>query len=168
MYAVLLITVMTTMLIVFLGEYPDFITVKGFVKNPLTILSFIFFMYLYGPSNEEFGWRGYALDKMLVKHGFLKGSLIQGFIWGIWHLPWIFYSTQWQSQAFSISPLWFVAFILQCMTSSLVISIGYIISKRNCFTAATIHGVGNVSLGLFYSLKLVYRYNSKRVKKLWG
>jgi len=151
LYAVLLIAVMTAMLILSFGEYPDFITVKSFAQNPLMILSFILFMYLYGPSNEEFGWRGYALDKMLVKYGFLRGSLILGFIWGIWHLPWIFYLTQWQSQAFAISPVWFVAFVLQCMISSLVISIGHIISKRNYFTAATIHGVGNASLGLIYT-----------------
>lgn len=151
-YLTLLILLMTAVLILFFGEYPDFVTIKGFIHNPLSVLDFIFFMYLYGPSNEEFGWRGYALDKMLVKHGFLKGSLILGFIWGIWHLPWIFYSTQWQSQAFAISPLWFVAFVLQCMTSSLVISIGHIISKRNYFTAATIHGVGNASLGLIYTV----------------
>jgi membrane protease YdiL (CAAX protease family) len=152
LYMILLILVMTIALSTYLGEYPDFATIKGFIQNPLSILGFIFFLYLYGPSNEEFGWRGYALDKMLIKYGFLKASLILGFIWGIWHLPWIFYSTQWQSQAFAISPLWFIAFILQCMTSSLVISIGYILSKRNYFIAATIHGVGNASLGLIYTV----------------
>lgn len=150
-YFILLISSMTAMLIRIFGEYPNFVTIRGFLSNPLSILGFIFFFYLYGPSNEEFGWRGYALDKMLVKYGFLKGSLILGFIWGIWHLPWIFYSTQWQSQAFAISPLWFVAFILQCMASSVVISIGHILSKRNYFTGATIHGVGNASIGLFYT-----------------
>ena len=147
LYLILFILLMAGALSLALGEYPDFQTLKGFVQNPLSVLSFIFFMYLYGPSNEEFGWRGYALDKMLVKYGFVKGSLILGFIWGIWHLPWIFYATQWQSQAFEVSPLWFVVFILQCMLSSLVISIGYIISKRNYFTAATLHGIGNASLG---------------------
>lgn len=149
-YLILLVSVMTAALVSFLGEYPDFVMIKAFVQNPLSILGFIFFLYLYGPSNEEFGWRGYALDKLLVKHGFLKGSLILGFIWGIWHIPWIFYPTQWQSQSFALSPLWFVAFVLQCMSASLVISIGYIISKRNYFTAATIHGVGNSALGLIY------------------
>lgn len=151
-YTLVLMFLMTAALILVLGEYPDFAMIKGFFRNPLSILGFIFFMYLYGPANEEFGWRGYALDKMLVKYGFIKGSLILGFIWGIWHLPWIFYATQWQSQAFHMSPLWLLAFILQCMTSSLVISIGYILSKRNYFTAATLHGVGNASLGLIYTM----------------
>ena len=152
LYLILFILLMAGALSLALGEYPDFETLKGFVQKPLSVLGFIFFMYLYGPSNEEFGWRGYALDKMLVKYGFLKGSLILGFIWGIWHLPWIFYATQWQSQAFALSPLWFVVFILQCMLSSLVISIGYIISQRNYFTAATLHGIGNASLGLLYTV----------------
>ena len=147
----LFILFMTAALILFLGEYPDYMTIKGFISKPLSILSFLFLMYLYGPSNEEFGWRGYALDTMLVKHGFLKGSLLLGFIWGMWHLPWIFYPSQWQSQAFAVSPLWFAAFVLQCMTSSLVISIGLIISKRSYFIAATIHGVGNAALRLFYT-----------------
>lgn len=151
LYFLMLLLLLTAVLVLFFGEYPDFVTVKGFLGNPLSILSFIFFMYLYGPSNEEFGWRGYALDTMMVKYGFLKGSLLLGFIWGIWHLPWIFYPSQWQSQAFAVSPLWFAAFVLQCMTSSLVISIGYIISRRNYFIAATIHGIGNASLRLLYT-----------------
>ncbi|MDD2429875.1 MAG: type II CAAX endopeptidase family protein [Eubacteriales bacterium] len=152
LYAILLISTMTVSLVLFLGEFPDFTLIRSFGKNPLMILGFLFFMYLYGPANEEFGWRGYALDKMLVKHGFLKGSLILGLIWGIWHLPWVFYGTQWQSQAYMVSHLWFFAFVLQCMASSLVISIGYIVSKRNCFISATIHGVGNAAMGLIYSV----------------
>lgn len=151
LYFVLFIGSMLTMLIFVLGELPDFITFKTFGQNPMTIFLFIFFMYLYGPSNEEFGWRGYALDKLLVKYGLFKSSLILGFIWGIWHLPWIFYVTQWQSQSFAISPLWFIVFVLQCMSSSLIISIGHILSKRNYFTSATLHGIGNSSLGLFYT-----------------
>lgn len=142
--------IMTILLSLVLKEFPDYTMWNSFLSKPTNIILFIFFLYLYGPANEEFGWRGYALDKLLVNNGFLKGSLILGFIWGIWHLPWIFYASQWQSQSFQISPLWFIIFILQCMASSLIISIGYILSKRNLFTAATLHGIGNSALGLIY------------------
>jgi membrane protease YdiL (CAAX protease family) len=64
LYLILFILLMAGALSLALGEYPDFQTLKGFVQNPLSVLSFIFFMYLYGPLNEEFGWRGYAIDKM--------------------------------------------------------------------------------------------------------
>lgn len=36
-----------------------------------------------GPVNEELRWRGYALDKMLIRYGFVKGSLMLGFVWGL-------------------------------------------------------------------------------------
>lgn len=73
--------------------------------------------------NEEFGWRSYALDKMLIRYGFVKGSLMLGFVWGLWHLPWIFFSGQWQAQAFQVSPWWFVVYVVQCMIFSVVISV---------------------------------------------
>ncbi|WP_411733786.1 type II CAAX prenyl endopeptidase Rce1 family protein [Paeniglutamicibacter sp.] len=149
-YAVLLLAVATWVLVTFFGENPDFATVKGFVSIPLTILGFIFGLYMWGPVNEEFGWRGYALDKMLIRHGLVKGSLMLGFVWGIWHLPWIFFPGQWQAQAFQVSPWWFVVYVVQCMIFSVVISIAYILSKRSYFVAATVHGVGNVVVGLFY------------------
>ena len=151
LYAVLLLVSATGVLILFFNEKPDFAVISGFVQNPLTLFAFIFFMYLWGPANEEFGWRGYALDKLLVKYGFIKGSLLLGFIWGIWHIPWIFYSAQWQSQSFNISLLWFPVFILSTISSSFVISIAYILSKRNYFIAASIHAVSNSILGIFYS-----------------
>lgn len=166
LYGTLLLVAVTAMLILFFGEYPNFVTIKGFAQNPLTILSFISFMYLWGPSNEEFGWRGYALDKLLVKYGFMKGSLILGFIWGIWHIPWIFYPTQLQSKAFEISPLWFVLFVLNSMSFSLVIAIAHILSKRNYFAGATIHGIGNSVLGLIYTVVSVSGSNFAQVVEL--
>lgn len=151
MYTVLLLTIATGALVVFFGEYPDYTTIRGFVSNPLTILGFVLGLYLWGPVNEEFGWRGYALDKMMIRHGFVRGSLLLGLAWGLWHLPWIFFPGQWQAQAFQVSPWWFVVYVLQCMVFSVVISIAYILSARSAFVAATVHGVGNVAVGVFYS-----------------
>jgi uncharacterized protein len=149
-YAALLLAVATGALVVFFEEAPDFTTLRGFVSNPLTILGFVLGLYLWGPVNEEFGWRGYALDKMFIRHGFLRGSLLLGLVWGLWHLPWIAFPGQWQAQAVQVSPAWFVVYVLQCMVFSVVISIAYVLSARSTFVAATVHGVGNVAVGLFY------------------
>jgi len=55
--------------------------------NPLIFPLEILISLISGPLNEEFGWRGYALDRLMAKFGFLKGSLMLGFVWAIWHLP---------------------------------------------------------------------------------
>ncbi|HWR24011.1 MAG TPA: CPBP family intramembrane glutamic endopeptidase, partial [Feifaniaceae bacterium] len=92
---------------------PDFEVIKGFIDKPMSFLLFIFSAYFFGPANEEFGWRGYALDRMLSQFGFLKGSIALGFFWGLWHLPWCFYAGQWQYEAAQISPWWFVTAWMQ-------------------------------------------------------
>jgi len=36
---------------------------------------------------EEFGWRGYAQGKLVREFGLVKGLLLLGIIWGVWHTP---------------------------------------------------------------------------------
>lgn len=36
---------------------------------------------------EELGWRGYAQNKLVRRHGLLKGLFILGLVWGAWHSP---------------------------------------------------------------------------------
>jgi membrane protease YdiL (CAAX protease family) len=38
------------------------------------------------PLGEEFGWRGFAHPRMVERHGLVKGSLLLGLVWGVWHL----------------------------------------------------------------------------------
>ncbi|WP_418286265.1 CPBP family intramembrane glutamic endopeptidase [Halorubrum sp. DTA46] len=53
-------------------------------------IAFIYILLLGGPLQEEFGWRGYALDPLIDRFGALVGSLGLGLVWGIWHLPWFY------------------------------------------------------------------------------
>lgn len=36
---------------------------------------------------EEFGWRGYAQEKLIRNFGLNRGLILLGAIWGYWHLP---------------------------------------------------------------------------------
>jgi membrane protease YdiL (CAAX protease family) len=44
-------------------------------------------LLLIGPLSEEFGWRGYALDRLQTRWSPLMSSLIVGVTWGLWHGP---------------------------------------------------------------------------------
>jgi membrane protease YdiL (CAAX protease family) len=38
------------------------------------------------PLGEEFGWRGFAHPRMAERFGLVRGSLVVGAVWGLWHL----------------------------------------------------------------------------------
>ncbi len=55
---------------------------------PLAALGPVFVLiFITNALPEEFGWRGYALDRLQNGSNALVASLILGAIWGVWHLP---------------------------------------------------------------------------------
>ena len=55
---------------------------------PLIYLAnFVLIIFIGGPLGEEPGWRGFALPRMQVRYGPLRGTLLLGFLWACWHLP---------------------------------------------------------------------------------
>jgi membrane protease YdiL (CAAX protease family) len=57
------------------------------IATPLLLLTTAQFLRNAGPLGEEFGWRGYALPRMLARWPPLTAGTILGLIWTLWHVP---------------------------------------------------------------------------------
>ena len=125
-------------------EMPTMDYIKAIAANPLNILLILLLSLISGPLNEEFGWRGYALDRLLKKFGFLKGSLILGFIWAIWHLPWYFTPGQAQYNLLQDSTFHAIMFIPSVMMLSVFVSFVYIKTGRSILAGALVHMFSNL------------------------
>ena len=125
-------------------EMPGMDYIKAVAANPLNIFLVLLLSLISGPLNEEFGWRGYALDRLLVRFGFLKGSLFLGFIWAIWHLPWYFTPGQAQYNLLKDSVFHAVMFIPSVMLLSVFVSFVYIKTGRSILAGALVHMFSNL------------------------
>jgi len=111
---------------------------------PLSFAVPIFFVFFLTQAlPEEYGWRGFALDKLQVRWNALTASLILGFLWGLWHLPLHFMSGTTQE----IIPVY--EFILKQMVGAIIYTWVYNNTNRNVFLVILLHAVWNVFGGLF-------------------
>jgi CAAX protease family protein len=74
-----IVHLIATALFVSIGGHPD----RWFhpPNTPETVAALVVF-----PLGEEFGWRGFAHPRMVGRHGAVRGALIVGVVWGLWHL----------------------------------------------------------------------------------
>lgn len=126
---------------IFLNDYQPATTL---LTQPIMIVpTFLVLFFLGGSVQEEFGWRGYALPRLLAKWNPLIASLFLGVIWGFWHLP-LFYISG-VSQSF----MPFGIFLLLAIWFSVLFAWFYIRTNRNLFSALLLHTAINTSLSLF-------------------
>jgi membrane protease YdiL (CAAX protease family) len=57
--------------------------IAQFSVNPI----YMIVIAVAAPTLEEFGWRGYVLDKLQMRWNALTSSLILGILWSLWHVP---------------------------------------------------------------------------------
>ncbi|WP_254764950.1 CPBP family intramembrane glutamic endopeptidase [Natrinema marinum] len=69
------------------GTVPSF----PWAGNPIVLpVAFAFILFLGGPVQEEFGWRGYLLDPLQDRLTAVGGGVAVGLVWAVWHLPLFF------------------------------------------------------------------------------
>lgn len=125
-------------------DMPTMDFIHAIIDNPIMLLLVLLISLISGPLNEEFGWRGYALDKLLLRFGFFGASTILGFIWGIWHLPWYFTPGQAQYNLLQDSVFHAIMFIPSVMMLSSFVTFVYIKTKRSILAGALVHMFSNL------------------------
>lgn len=97
----------------------------------------IFPLIILGPLSEEYGWRGFALKRLLkIVHPNLA-SLVVGLIWSLWHLP-LFYMAGTSQHEFNIP---FLAFLISITSCSFIYTYIYIKTNGNLFSAVLFHWI---------------------------
>ncbi|MCH2033361.1 MAG: CPBP family intramembrane metalloprotease [Tenacibaculum sp.] len=117
---------------------PDW-SVFGSTTKLFTTLIIGFLVMILVVMGEEIGWRGYLQEKLFIAFGEIKGVLILGFIWGIWHLPVTIKGYVFQSYPYIEA---FVTYPLACIAFSLIIAyIGF--NRYSILVAAVFHAANN-------------------------
>ena len=133
-----LIGLLTAGILSLLGvEIPDWMA-----PTLVTALVTALFILFLGGGLEEFGWRGYALDRMQNGQNAVVASLVLGFFWGMWHLPLFFIEGTTQE----VIPLW--QFILQIMVLSVLFTWLYNNTAGSLLVAILFHTIGNTTAAL--------------------
>lgn len=92
---------------------------------------------------EEIGWREYLLPKQIAVYGVRKGILLNGFYWGIAHLPLIYFGFNYSSE--NAGAPWSNMFMMMLVCLALGVICSYVmVRSNNVMYCAIIHGVVNV------------------------
>ncbi|MEE4194349.1 MAG: CPBP family intramembrane glutamic endopeptidase [Anaerolineae bacterium] len=91
---------------------------------------------------EEFGWRGFALPRLLKQFNPLVSSIILGLLWGVWHLPLWWMPGNFHSQI----PL--LLFILHDVALSILMTWIYQNTKGSLLIALIFHTSVNLTIGV--------------------
>ncbi len=107
----------------------------------------VFHYFLGGPFGEEFGWRGYALPRLLNRSNALTASLVIGFFWVCWHLPLFIIPGSPQSQI----PFW--PWAISVFAMAIIITWVHVNVGGVVFAAILVHTMANFSTNLFQPVR---------------
>ena len=131
---------------VLLGGAPPSLQAR-FASIP-ALLSFVFFVFWFGPLPEEIGWRGFALDRLQSRMPALQASLLLGAIWALWHVPLFWIPGTYQSGlALGSTRSWI--FLASMVPLSVLMTWIYNNTARSTLSAVLVHFSGNLIGALF-------------------
>lgn len=118
--------------------------IMGIVLSP--------FANLLNCFGEEWGWRGYLLPKLLKQFKAVPAILVNGLIWGVWHIPLIIMGHNYGVGYPGYPITGIIAMCIFCIVVGTILS--YVtIRTESCIPAAMGHGMlnGFAAVGLLFS-----------------
>jgi membrane protease YdiL (CAAX protease family) len=100
-------------------------------------------------NGEEFGWRGFALPRLLAKYNALTSSLLLGCVWILFHLPLFF--TKGGGAGGNMSETPFIAFALIILSGSVLVTWLFNNTRGSVLFAYLFHAASNTWPGIFAS-----------------
>jgi len=116
----------------------------GFSPGYLTPQFVLGILALGGPLNEELGWRGFALPRLLQRRSPLAASVGLGVAWAFWHLPLFFIPGATQHGV----PL--ANFVIVVVCFSVFMTAAHLRSRGSLLIAVAFHTSVNTSLGMWH------------------
>ena len=108
------------------------------LSNPLILVPPFLLLFVVNGTAEEFGWRGYALEKLQNSYSAVVSSLILGFIWWLWHIPLFFVGY------YGETPVWL--FLIQMVVYAILFTWIYNNTNGSVFATMIFHAMANLTV----------------------
>jgi len=147
-----ILTGLAVWLSVRLGAPPPGLTYWTIIAaQPTALAGLVIMGLLTGPLAEEFGWRGFALDRMVRRWQLGPAVLLLGLIWWAWHLP-LFFIRGATHHTWGLFTPFFWLFLAIVIPLSIFMALAYLRNRRSILTAILAHFMFNFTLGLFFPI----------------
>jgi len=127
--------------------------VGQFSANPFYLIIIAFL----APTLEEFGWRGYALDRLQWRWSALVSSLILGILWALWHLPLFFIKGTYQ-YSLGVGSLAFWTFMISVIPITIFFTWIFNNNSRSTLAAILFHIMIDCTGEVFSITERAYSY----------
>lgn len=122
------------------------------LSQPWLILgNFVYILFLGGPLQEEFGWRGYALPRLQANHNALVSSVILGIVWAFWHLP-LNFMTEKAGPQYKPEVSMFIGSIIMLVSLSILFTWLYNNTRGSIFVSLLFHTMINLSTYVMFPI----------------
>ena len=109
------------------------------MKINISSIPIVLFGIIIGAIGEEIGWRGFLQPTLDKKYPIIISSVIVGFIWAIWHIPYFFYGL-----------LYMCVFIVFTISYSIIIVRLLKNTQYNIIVSSVFHISLNLFAQIFY------------------